>query len=379
MASFRWPARIGNTASLVLGLLHCRLGMAAETLAPEADRWFDPPPQVFLERSYIIWGAPPTGPSEKNPRLLFEAGVAPHFFIYENLSDRLARGVSGFAWALPFTFETTLRMFAVESAPVRMPSYMPRIRGQLFYTWIPTQADRDRRNRAGEPLGFRILGITAGLNHHSNGQEGCRYQREVDGSVQCVDDEAQPDSAELADLLNRRGADFGTNYLSVAVDYRWGELTEHDYIASSWELGLQGELHPVGFLVGGMDRQTADTYGQVRLRARIEATQGAVCWKLREQLGIVNAFGGGDDVFPATMWLEGAATRPDRGGLGGFVRVVYGRDYYNAFFVDEIFQFQAGLTFEQGAPLEFSRPNAGAGATQRPVPGTPPDDPFARR
>src|SRR6187399_285125 len=93
--------------------------------ADDADQRFDPPPQVFLERSYIVWGAPPTGPEGKDPWLLFEAGVAPHFFLYEDLSDRLRSGVSGFAIAVPFTFETILRMFAVASSPVRMPSYMP--------------------------------------------------------------------------------------------------------------------------------------------------------------------------------------------------------------------------------------------------------------
>ncbi|HWO11912.1 MAG TPA: hypothetical protein VNN80_20605 [Polyangiaceae bacterium] len=348
----------------------------AEEQAPEPDTFFDPSPELFLERSYIVWGAPPTGPAGKDPALIFEAGVAPHFFIYQGLSKRLASGVSGFAWALPFTFETTLRMFAVKSSPVRMPSYMPRIRAQLFYVWAPTNSDRERRARSKQPLSYQILGLNAGLNHHSNGQEGCRYQSVVADQTQCVDAEISPDSSELAELLNRRSADFATTYLSLAVDYQWGKLGPNDYIDHSWELGVQAEAHPVKFLVGGMDQQTADTYGQLRIRLRGEATQSLGRWKLREQLNGTGALGGGSDVFPLTLIAEGAATRPDHGGLGAIVRVVYGRDYYNAFFVDENFQFQIGVTFDTGSPIHFEPPAASAGNDVPPGGMTPPTDPF---
>jgi hypothetical protein len=371
-----------SKAIAAVGLVAAALGWALPAGAEgaprseDAERQFASPPQLFLERSYIVWGAPPTGPQGKDPWLIFEAGVAPHFFIYENLSDRLRSGVSGFALTIPFTFETVLRMFAVKSSPVRMPSYMPRIRVQLLYVWAPTEDDRRRRAKEQEPLRFRILGLTPGLNHHSNGQEGCRYEREVAGQVECVDSTISSDSAELPALLNRHGADFATNYLSLAADYRWGVLTDNDLIDHSWEVGLLAEVHPLGFLPGGMDRQTAETYGPLRVRARGEAAQALGRWNVREQLGTTVAFGGGREVFPATMWLESAATRPDRGGLGAFARLIYGRDYYNAFFVDKNFQIQLGLTFEQGGTIQFE-PAAGAGAAQPPAGATSPVDPFA--
>ena len=100
--------------------------------------------QEQLETSYITV----LGGGGNIEKLFFEADVAPHF----------SAGWS--RWALVVTSKIVLRMRndSTHSAPIRTPSYMPRI---AAYWWGPFRGGNDH----GEFLSFTI-------SHHSNGQAG---------------------------------------------------------------------------------------------------------------------------------------------------------------------------------------------------------------
>ncbi|PYP22798.1 MAG: hypothetical protein DMD55_18690, partial [Gemmatimonadetes bacterium] len=100
--------------------------------------------QEQLETSYITV----LGGGGNIEKLFFEADVAPHF----------SAGWS--RWALVVTSKIVLRMRndSTHSAPIRTPSYMPRI---AAYWWGPFRGGNDH----GEFVSFTI-------SHHSNGQAG---------------------------------------------------------------------------------------------------------------------------------------------------------------------------------------------------------------
>jgi hypothetical protein len=53
-------------------------------------------------------------------------------------------------------------------------------------------------------------------------------------------------------------------------------------------------------------------------------------------------------------------------GFGFFVRYYGGRDFYNAFFVDSIQQFAAGLAWDGERPLKFSSGAANPAQPEKP-------------
>ena len=307
---------------------------------------YERPLLLDLERSMIFYGLPYTGPRGKKAELIFDAHVAIHFHLFENVVARTAQLKSGqttWAWTVLFSLETRLRMLGDASRPVRMPSYLPRLRVQFFRL-------RYGRDAPSEPHRFSILGLGAGITHYSNGQEGCRYE-ESDGT--CID-ASLPQNANLPALLNRRSADFSTNYFSFTNSYRFGVLNERRRAVATWALLSELQLHPViaGF-PGSIDRQTADTYGQAVVHVAVERILEPGPRRWRAQGGTTYAFGSAQDVPSVQAWLEGAITWSTWHGVGVYARVFGGRDSYNAFFVDEVFQVQVGLTFDLAPPVVF--------------------------
>jgi hypothetical protein len=96
-----------------------------------------------LEPSYLAY---PLGFYGLEP-LYFETSIVPNFSVLPR------------SWhvALFLTPKIVLRMFRAESAPVRTPSYMPRLSAYLWFDEAPQNA---------------ALYFSATIGHHSNGQAG---------------------------------------------------------------------------------------------------------------------------------------------------------------------------------------------------------------
>ncbi|HEY6881494.1 MAG TPA: hypothetical protein VI299_25890 [Polyangiales bacterium] len=292
---------------------------------------------IFLPRSYLYWGTP-VGPKYAREDLAFALEYALHLSIYSNVRDQALAG-KNWAGAVTLTFEGDLRMINGESKPVRMPSYRPNLNGQLFYVWHRPQ-----------PV---LFGLRFALEHYSNGQEQCAFDRnqpdQSDGCKQITDAVVNP-----ARQLNRINGNFATN---------------------GWIIELYGRIHQTnskgvavghlatGFGVFGMvqngplalEPYMRRLYGWGRLSANVEAKKRFGWATMTARLsgafypsthGITPNKSGSVEVVIGPYWLT---------GLGFFARYYGGRDFYNAFFVDSIQQFAAGLAWDGERPLKFKR------------------------
>ncbi len=313
---------------------------------------FHYPPIEFLEKNYIFNSIPWPGPPGERAPLLFEAWIFPHFFLYENLGRRLDSGEPGLAFSVPFTFGQQLRMLNARSSPVRMPSYMPRFELQAFYVMPPSEQDRVLRLVLGKRPPFDLFNISFGLNHLSNGQEGCRY---FDEAGDCLPRPVSSDTAHLSEKLNRSSADFSVNFLTLEFNWKHGVLDDAGFVARSMWYGLRFLYAPQHFGPGSADEEVYSLWGPTRIRGLAEYVQGSSYGQLNAQLGVELIGGTGKNVSPYRLWLEVAWTLREHSGVGIFTRFYSGQDYYNAFFVDTINILQFGIVIDQAPPLRFGR------------------------
>jgi hypothetical protein len=330
---------------------------ARETPRPPPPRptvypLFHYPPIEFLEKNYIFNSLPWPGPPGKRVPLIFEAWIAPHFFFYENLGRRLDSGEPGFAFSLPFTFGQQLRMLATQSSPIRMPSYMPRVQLQAFYVVPPKEQDRLLRLVLGKRPSFDLFNISFGVNHLSNGQEGCRY---FDQAGNCLPRPVSRDDPDLSAELNRTSADFSANYLTLEFNWRHGVLDDVGFVSRSMRYGLRFLYAPQHFGPGSADEEVYLLWGPTRVRGLVQYVEGFPYGQLNTELGLELIGGTGKNVAPYRVWLECAWTLREHSGVGIFARWYSGQDYYNAFFVDTIHVLQFGLVIDQAPPLRFAR------------------------
>jgi hypothetical protein len=111
------------------------------------------------------------------------------------LEGNVAPNLLGLArkhWGLGITPKIVLRLFVGdESAPVRHPSYMPRVTLYAWGNWLPGSATRDH---------FLFSSLT--VSHHSNGQSGDFYL---------------PDDGSGALRVNTVDGSFSTNFIEPAL------------------------------------------------------------------------------------------------------------------------------------------------------------------
>jgi hypothetical protein len=292
---------------------------------------------LFLPRSYLYWGTP-VGSRPRRERLVFALEYALHLPIYSDLRDRALTG-GRWAGAVTLSFEGDLRMLAVESKPVRMPSYRPSLSGQLFHIW-----HRDR------PI---LLSLRSGLYHYSNGQEQCTFSPDLtDESEGCLALTDQVTDAPRA--LNDRNGNFSTNGWLAELFGRVHQVNSKGVAVGHLSLGLL----TAGLInrgPGAMEPALRRLYGWGRLGATFEAKKrfGWATMTLRASASYyprssdrVPAASGSGEVVLGPYWLT---------GLGFFGRYYGGRDFYNAFFVDRLQQFAAGVAWDGERPLKFRR------------------------
>ena len=290
---------------------------------------------VFLPRSYLYWGTP-VGPSEQREPLVFALSYALHLPVYNDLRDQALAG-KAWAGAATISFEGDLRMLAIASKPVRMPSYRPSISGQLFYI-VQREA----------PL---LLGLRAGAFHYSNGQEHCTFD-------EALSDESEACTSRVSAVrdpgreLNRVSGDFTMNGWLLELHGRVHQLNVHQVAVAQLALGLQvaGNL-PLG--VGSMTPALRELYGWGRLGAELDARR-RFGWAGLGARGAVAFFPNSGAGVPSTSGLVELTIGPYwLAGFSFFARYYGGRDFYNAFFVDRLQQFAAGLSWDGERPLKF--------------------------
>jgi hypothetical protein len=305
----------------------------------------------FLERQYILWSPERIVTNGEVHRLGFEGQVGPHVPLVGGPLDRRdpADGTH-WEWRLIFTFQTYLRMTTADSAPVVTPSYMPRFRLQFLGNHVVTAADTENPTRSWR------WGATIDLwSHHSNGQDGCTFQGTTAPGKAC------PEIGASATALNERNGSFGTDYTGATLNgrYSWG-VRPHSR-ALSLLGGLGGSYHhnfPGGGLGDSPDGDLTKLWG--RLHGSVEGEARWNVWNeerswagdLFGRYRLDLASGGSDPRLPGvtarhdrhTMEVGWICTRLF--GLGAFVRVVTGREYYNIEFTQAPTRVQFGIVID---------------------------------
>jgi len=292
---------------------------------------------LFLPRNYLYWGTP-VGPSGKRVPLVFGMEYALHLPIFNDVRDQLLKS-KDWAFAATLSFEGALRMLATESKPVRMPSYRPSFSSQLFHAWHNPY-----------PV---VLGLRASLYHYSNGQERCAFDESVsDQSPTCLD-EIETTQKPSTDL-NRRSGNFTTSGLLFDLNARVHKLNANGLAVAHLSAGIAYSTLFKTFL-GSMDGPTRALYGSGHIDANLEGKR-RMGWAALTVRSTLTHFLRDDARVPSTAGAVEAVLAPYwLSGLGLFARYYGGRDPYNAFFVDRIQQFAAGVAWDGERPLKFGQ------------------------
>ena len=253
------------------------------------------------------------------------------------------------AYSISGTFGVRLRMFTEQSNPVRTPSYLPRIDAwRLLMRRTSTSAEENHYVR--EPVS--MIAVNAAVGHHSNGQDKCtfRFDREPDGACPRFPREWTIDD------VNRESGNFSTNYGRIGVHYRRYYLDGNQIASAWWNLGLEGEFHPVGFGPGGITDEMQGLYGFFRLRVKGEFMKERllVPWRVRIAAAYEHSPQSAAQLRSGAWNLEVSMFPWSNGDWGLFGRAFSGQDYYNLAFLDDgLRSFAIGIVWQGAWRVRF--------------------------
>jgi hypothetical protein len=311
-------------------------------------------PTHFLEPTRIAYVPLPSDEAAVG------ADIAPHLFFINTLADRYAEQLdavasgrtprAGWAFALAFTPRIHARLFRGNSFPVRTPSYIGHVDMQAFHTQV--------RFAAGMPRAIVLHGVLFAFGHHSNGQDGCLKTNETGSVGHCRVDPEFPSSEPVE--WNTRNGDFSTNYLRLGYGFKHVRLSPFGdaYRPSSFydfSAAFEAHPYPTGDTRTFLRHEIGEYYGPYRVSLGASVSQLVLVPRLRTAVLLTAA-------FDATLLLpftpkhyasyrvvpELRATLPGQGGIGLFVRGVFGQDDYNIHFVEPRFGCDIGVVVDLG-------------------------------
>jgi len=247
----------------------------------------------LLEQSYII---APSRIGGEVPNLLFEANLAPPFYI-----------TAGNRLLLVGTPKVVMRMLRTSSLPVRTPSYMPRLSAFLLL--------------------FGDQFLTATISHHSNGQEVSTFL--ADGS------------------LNVRTGNFSTNFVeggiqgavrSAPSERVFGYRASFEHHPRSWTDVDIRDLYPPQRVRVGLDEILPFRRGMgAALGSEVQFTID-LTWYIGGEVPSARAgldrLGGWYSVSLRPAWLR---------ELTLFLNAYAGPDYYNIHFLERLNVVRVGI------------------------------------
>jgi hypothetical protein len=266
---------------------------------------------------------------------LFEGAILPHFLI---LKSRMRPGdpENAHRWALLFTPAIRVRMMHGRSDPVRSPSYMPRIDFQKLRV-------HDHGNTVD------VWEWHAGIGHHSNGQSGCLFVDQTSTNGTCAP-QVFPGDPENR-IVSYRDGGFSTNDVRGGITFRHNLVNKEGQTMRDWSAGLEYQRQ------FSTDRDLKPVYTQNRLNGSIAVSWKDLLWtsRLRTEMAVGIAIDrplkkvARWSLNPQVAWFPWSQS-----GLGLFVRLYHGQDYYNIRFTDNIHhRLQIGVQFEQDGFLKF--------------------------
>ena len=185
-------------------------------LRPEASL-MEPSKALFFP--HLLSPVPVAGANRE--ALAVEVEFNEAFFPWQNRPSALDLYFGGSTAKFAITPMYRVRILKARSAPVRVPSFMPK--GTFFRDFL---TPRERGYQWGEgpdgdPKSITIHTLAATVGHHSNGQDGCLF---ADASGKGYPTDAKegcpttPDPATIR--INRVNGSFSTNYAEVSYFFR---------------------------------------------------------------------------------------------------------------------------------------------------------------
>jgi hypothetical protein len=249
---------------------------------------------------FLMFGLPRESTRDGLAPLLYEASIAPPFFLFAGKRP----------WLLAITPKIVVRQYAGGSDPVPPPSYMPRI---TLYYWGAPFAQR----RHVDSLVYAFFRV----GHHSNGQEEPFY--------------------DSTGTVNVKNGDFYTNYLEAGVSKRFfgrGPTFGTQQLSFEW--------HPDGFTA----KAARPLYGRYRAHAgtTLQWPGSAVGELDGAMIQAQYLFGpmapGRRDIHSrVTLSVTAYAESRHLGDFSPFVSAYTGQDYYNIRFGRQISVVRLGL------------------------------------
>ncbi|MCK9452652.1 MAG: hypothetical protein M0Q90_13240 [Bacteroidales bacterium] len=248
--------------------------------------------------------------------LVFEAVIEPYFLIRTSKDAR---------WGATLSPAIKLRMYGVESLPIRTPSYNPYL--SFYHQVIFTHKETPY-----------MVYVFLTLAHHSNGQDGDFYLS--DGEI------------------NTKTGNFSTNYFEFGIFFNRQLLP---FANTTEYLKTSLEIHP-GL---DMNEELSGRYGNYRWHNRLKIYR--MDWrKLRKnfddgqphstKIPVLSAvfetnwiFGErsgakATDISERLSFMAKLAYKPPKvSDVSFFVKLYTGEDYYNIYFTRRISYFQFGI------------------------------------
>lgn len=271
--------------------------------------------------------------------LVLEAQLANRLPIFDSGSssvDSVLHQTRGTGWRLAGSIVGAVRfrmLASHDSAPVRTPSYLPRLDLHAHRT-ISRIADEHVHRVTTLVVNFVPFG------HHSNGQSSCLFVTE---SRSCLPDGDDPRMAPI----NRSSGSFSTNFFRLGFFVASRDYTGHGDRMGLLGFGVDLESHPVEYLrlPGGISSALQSEYGKYRLRAHVTAQREILWMDVEMNVTYARAFGVGPRVNSRSVVTDLYVSRPgSRWKL--LVRSLAGQDYYNLEYRGTRFWLKAGVAYD---------------------------------
>lgn len=286
--------------------------------------------------------------------ILFDARPIARYHVYNDMSKKNLR-VESVGRAFYVSFRPHLRMYNSQSNPVRTPSYKIALGSQ----W--SKLFHKSNTRAQQ------LAISLESGHYSNGQPNCFLSDQIlDGTPACDSlYQTIANGEDIASLVNRSSGNFSTNWTELILQYKWVKADPENYAENmSHSLRLGYTHYHDRFIIfgkfGGYSENDIKLYGSHFFHGFYEYNSyfmfndKPVDFLASQSFDLLT---NADPRIPKLRAVTKVVLFPFGSDLGVFAAVINGRDNYNIRFVDDVTQFQIGLTWTGKMKLSLDLDN----------------------
>ena len=272
----------------------------------------------------------------------FEGMLAVHLPLLDSYTNSLdsawqhhQRTASGHAVVVSML--VNLRMTRESSAPVRTPSYMPRLR------YVHSRTRREQQS-------VRQWLFDGTVGHYSNGQDGCLYQGQSGEACAFATPMAVRDRR-----TNRRDGSFSSHYLEAGITRRWIRMDDANFsddrvrARTMTHVGMRvRDYSLMSGIGGGMVDELREAYGNPPVRLQAGRTWESNRDHARSGSQWLDGFveflpSRAPQVDPIRIVVEYGRSFDAFRGAGFFVRAYSGRDDYNLGFLTNLRVVHLGI------------------------------------